>query len=324
MKRVFSNASDVIHLWAQQTQDEARCGNVFFEGAVIYSYGRHYPLGLIEENKKGEKCAIINAAGYSVTTSKQIGWARYAVNHYKTFSIDDTSLMQDLLRATPEQAAKHLSAAIERRVTRLTNTLAGDTVKRKAATLEKWRNEALADCDNYLKMIAWYCGKPTREANAALKRIAGGNVADIKVKAEKAARLAAKKRAELEAQRLKERQAIIALAIPAWLNGEDAIAVAGVNYSTGNAVYEAPQVYLRIEGEDVRTSKGASFPLSHGLKALPIIRAIVASGETWQRNGKTIHLGHYQIDSISEGVIIAGCHTIPVAEVERLAANLGV
>jgi len=42
----------------------------------------------------------------------------------------------------------------------------------------------------------------------------------------------------------------------------------------------------------------------------------------WQRNGKTIHLGHYQIDKIADGQVIAGCHTIPIAEIERLAATL--
>lgn len=72
MKKVFSSSSEVIHLWAQQNQVEARCSNAYFEGAVVYSYGRHYPLGIIVENKKGERAAIINASGYSATTSKHI------------------------------------------------------------------------------------------------------------------------------------------------------------------------------------------------------------------------------------------------------------
>ena len=59
MKRVFTNSTEVIHLWAQRTQNEARCSNVFFEpdyklsdgnwealetSSKIYSYGKHYLL----------------------------------------------------------------------------------------------------------------------------------------------------------------------------------------------------------------------------------------------------------------------------------------
>ena len=39
------NSADVIHMFAQRTQSEGRCINVFFEYNRIYSYGRHYLLG---------------------------------------------------------------------------------------------------------------------------------------------------------------------------------------------------------------------------------------------------------------------------------------
>jgi len=67
MKQVFPNAAQTIHVWAQQTQDSGRSSNVFFGGAVVYSYNYHYPLGLIITNKKGERAAVINTSGYSIT-----------------------------------------------------------------------------------------------------------------------------------------------------------------------------------------------------------------------------------------------------------------
>jgi hypothetical protein len=44
-------------------------------------------------------------------------------------------------------------------------------------------------------------------------------------------------------------------------------------------------------------TKGANFPITHAKRGLALVRAVVARGEGWQRNGHTFHLGHYQIES---------------------------
>lgn len=88
MKKVFTNANDVIHLFAQQTQTHANSSNVFFEYQKLYSYGYHYLLAqFIDKNT-----IIINDDGYSVTTSKHIGIARYATSQYKQFYKTKTDL----------------------------------------------------------------------------------------------------------------------------------------------------------------------------------------------------------------------------------------
>ena len=48
MKKVFSSSTDVMHLFAQRSQQEARTssGNVFYYNDKIYSYGHHYLLGI--------------------------------------------------------------------------------------------------------------------------------------------------------------------------------------------------------------------------------------------------------------------------------------
>lgn len=328
MKKVFSNSSETIHIWAQQAQSEGRSSNVYFEGATVYSYGRHYPLATFITNKKGERAVVINTQGYSVTTSKHIGEARYATNHYTRFSVPSSEVVGAIVSAhrfefTPSMVERSLSEAITRTCERYAQRLATDTTKRKAATLEKWKGEALALCNDYLSLLEWYGLKPQKQAKQALKALSGGSPSQIREKALKAAKIAASKRAKAEAQRLKERAEVAALCLPAWLAGEDVIDYAGKVFTSINYVSELPQVFLRVVGEDVQTSKGVRFPLAHGLKALPLIRAIVKRGEPWQRNGHTIHLGHYQIDSIAGGEIVAGCHRLPISEVERLAAAIG-
>lgn len=87
IKRVFSNANEVLHRWANQTQTDARSKNVFFRGVSVFSYGHHYELGrLVQFN--GETVAIINNRGYSVTTGKHISWAFTATEHMYTVATD--------------------------------------------------------------------------------------------------------------------------------------------------------------------------------------------------------------------------------------------
>lgn len=90
MKRVFTTSSDVIHLFAQRSQDEARCNNVFFEGNRIYSYGRHYLLAEFIKNADGEEAILINDTGYSATTSKHIREVTGATRQYRQFFVMQT------------------------------------------------------------------------------------------------------------------------------------------------------------------------------------------------------------------------------------------
>lgn len=81
MKKVFTDKSDVAHLWANQLQDEARTsGNFYFNGPTIYSYGRHFPIAKHVEHK-GQKAVLFTTRSYSNTTSKHISVVRMACNH---------------------------------------------------------------------------------------------------------------------------------------------------------------------------------------------------------------------------------------------------
>jgi hypothetical protein len=99
MKKVFSNSSQVIHLFAQRIQSEGRSSNCFFEGDKLYSYGKHYLLAEFITNQSGELAVMINDKGYSATTSKHISEARQALSQYKRFytmSSDSLYVFQQL------------------------------------------------------------------------------------------------------------------------------------------------------------------------------------------------------------------------------------
>jgi hypothetical protein len=82
---------------------------------------------------------------------------------------------------------------------------------------------------------------------------------------------------------------------------------------------------LRIIGDTVETSRGASFPLTHARLGWALVKRTVANGIEWKRNGHTLHLGHFQIDRItSDGTVYAGCHKVKFAAIQRIASALEV
>ena len=106
MKKVFSNTSEVVHVFAQQTQSEGRnqSGSIYFRDNKIYSYGSHYLLGEFINSET----IIINDFGYSVTTSKHINELRNATRQYNVFfsSLIDVKNVQSLIEASLKCLAK--------------------------------------------------------------------------------------------------------------------------------------------------------------------------------------------------------------------------
>lgn len=99
MKKVFSNSSDVMHVFVARTQTEGKSSNVFFYNDKIYSYGHHYLLAEFIKNNSGAEAILINNTGYSVTTSKHISEIRSASRQYKQFftlSADSGEVLQQL------------------------------------------------------------------------------------------------------------------------------------------------------------------------------------------------------------------------------------
>ena len=70
MRHVYPN-HEIPHLWAHQSQDEARnsTGSFYFEGPTIYSYGSHFPIARHVTNGRGERAILFTTAHHSVTTS---------------------------------------------------------------------------------------------------------------------------------------------------------------------------------------------------------------------------------------------------------------
>jgi len=118
----------------------------------------------------------------------------------------------------------------------------------------------------------------------------------------------------------------------AWQRGETVRGRFGGAYfrtAQGGAYLRAVDVKRddsgQITGGTLETSQGARVPLTHALRAFRFLKWCRETGTPWQRNGRTVRVGHYQVDSVSpDGTFRAGCHLIEWPQVEALAAALGV
>ena len=74
MKKVFDNAS-LVATFVSRAQSEGRnsTGSIFFDGNIIYSYGRHFPIAKIVGNT-----ILITTRGYSNTTARHVSMVHSA------------------------------------------------------------------------------------------------------------------------------------------------------------------------------------------------------------------------------------------------------
>lgn len=97
MKTVFNNAM-TAHAWAAQSQESGRSNNgqFYFESRALYSYGRHYVAAYALPRRNGRHVFLTNADSYSVTTSRHVTLARYAIPG-RGYSIPDLTELARLL-----------------------------------------------------------------------------------------------------------------------------------------------------------------------------------------------------------------------------------
>lgn len=116
LKTVFGSQSEVTHIWAQQTQEHGRSGNIFFERTTdIYSYGYHYLMAKVH-TVKGKRFALVNSHRYSSSTSQHLSHTRSALNGLMPyFEVRDPSDVQSSIKELDERVFQRIEEALKRR-----------------------------------------------------------------------------------------------------------------------------------------------------------------------------------------------------------------
>jgi hypothetical protein len=318
-RQVFPS-SEIPHLWYHSTQATARNanGSLYFSGDTIYSYGSHFPIAKhvsSKPNMHGERAVLFTTKTYSVTTSGHCSQVRSAIPR-DTIVFNVPSLQFGFSKAEDKaQHAQNLSDYI----TRINEAISKSARARSSWMRESQHNAATSTADELRKYCEFFGLKTPKFAD--VPTLDSDEMERIRqIEAKQAAKKAEQTRREREEQTKREAEKA-----ERWRNGEN------VGYFYGRPVMlrlRNSQTTMDSEqsgsnADVVETSLGAQVPVSHALRGLRFVRAVVAKGEAYQRNGHTLHLGHYAIDRIeTDGTLHAGCHVITLAEIERIAPVL--
>ena len=292
IKKVFGNGDQVIHLWANQSQTEARSTNVFFNGASAYSYGSHYELGRLIK-VKGHTVALINNRGYSVTTAKHISWAWGACSHMIRIKSSSFNWLQGLKDESAN--IKGELAALLRRRTFWSSSISSETI-----------NEYLGN-DSYL-------GGRINEFNKTAKLLGKASLC-VKVTASYKRQLQAhiESRLKREAE-LKSPEHIKAKAEKAVKKAEKDITAWRQGGTLTNALRSLKPMLIRVQGDSVQTSSGAHVPLNEALELFKRISCGLPVDDD--------AMGSFKVDTVRNGEIKIGCHTFALSEVQSVLGGM--
>ena len=240
MRTVLSSPSDVIHLFAQRTQEHAKCANVFFFFDKIYSYGYHYLMGEFITNKNGDLAIMINNSGYSVTTAKHVAYLSAATRQYKQFYT---------MYCDSVQVLRQLESLLQK----LGN----------AKKPQKYISEALNILDHFNEFLTW-SGKPydsfsqenlkkIRKIEKIFKASPGKESAEQYAKKKAAAKKAADKKDFLKS-------------LQKFQNFE-------INYIYHNSFNKEDFLRINKQNGNVETSQGVKVPIKEAQTLYKMIKA---------------------------------------------------
>lgn len=316
MKKVFQT-KEVSHIWAQQSQNEARNaqGNFYFEGATIYSYGKHFPIATLE----GEN-VLFTLRSYSNTTAKHIRKVRGAVSHKNIifcydvpvkYHGDSKPLNKQSFTLTHEKNTNFWKGEIKRLFSEL-----GNKRNRDAQSRINGINQNIEQLNAYCS----YFGLKVKDRelktflSIALKPDFIELARDAKAK-------------EIAANEKKMKRAIRAYEI--YLNywrdfNEDAITHLPqetkdlCNFYRSNKT-AFTHLRINIEKNRLETSKGVEIPLTIAKKAYKQLNGCMEAS----CNELSIPVMSYTITETGKDYIKAGCHTIPKEDVKYVAEAMG-
>lgn len=292
MKTVFTS-DEIAHVWAHKSASHGKSpGAVSFNGDVIYSYqtamARH-----IEH--KGKTAIILNVTSYSVSTSKHQGRINSAIHGLgmPVFRVDGQQMGAELRFTGDELFALYTEKAAQ-------CLRDAEAPRIRPHTVEAHKGRAAHNLEQ-ARAVAQFFGLRKKVDEKAIQRLA-----TAKARAEKRERIAREKRDARE-------RALQEGAYAAWLAGEP----------MPEGVYLNARLFpvaFRVEGDELVSTLGARVPLRAAMVAYRF--AMSKRGQEWRENGETCPVGNYRLNAINEHGIVAGCHRITWAELERLAPVL--
>lgn len=305
-RQVF-DPSTVAHYWANQTQQSARTSgdNFYFNGNIIYSYGNHFAIGVID-NRNGQRTVIFTTRSYSNTTAKHINEAESATSHInkiycaypdKAINGDHTDNINSF-----ESAAKQSANKLP-----------------KAVKPEKYLIEIAEQKEALNKYVAYFKVKKSELKGLHYINIVTKDGA-IKASAAEQKRIEKeRKEAEIRREQIRiEELAEDQKTLNKWRKFSG-------YYKELNTPHfrELDNTFLRFNksSQEVETSKAVQIPVKMAERFYKWLKHQLKKG------GCTGNCDHkilgYNVDQVNKEFILIGCHNVTWLEIEKIAKKLG-
>lgn len=284
MRTKYSSNLELSHIWANDPDPSIgkSANSMSCRNGKLYSYSTCIAQ-IINDT------VIYNTASYSVTTSKQQGYARSATNHFNNKiyldiprrGLDSLQFSQSEFNNIIEFSEREASQALLK-------------ASRSKKYSDMYNREALSIFSNLEQYASLFNLKYETPNLDHLRESA--LIADKEAKALEKVR---------KAERIKEQ----AEALINWRKGEDV-----------RNRFEITA--LRIKEDQIETTKGARIPLDHAIKFWGLIKSWHEKGVSYVKDHHSIHLGNYSVNRFENDVLTVGCHSIPYSEIESIAHQL--
>lgn len=312
MKKVFSN-NEVPHIWAQQTQNEGRGSNIFFEGATIYSYGKHFPMATIEGDT-----VLFTLHRYSNTTAKHLSKTWSAVSHKTIIDCYEVPVKYDVTKPIKKCALISTHQKNIQAWKKEIQSLFDELGNKKIRNIEG-RVSGINTHIKRLTAYTQYFGIKIKDAE--LKKLLKIAASDTFLSQAKEAKEKADKAAE---KKMKEAAKAFDTYLTLWRKN-DTDAITNLPQKTKDLCnyYNRSQTAftrLRFNSDQnrVETSKGVQIPAEIAK------RAYIQLNGCMEGSCKDISVPvmNYTITETGKDYIKAGCHTIPKEDVRYIAELL--
>ena len=274
----------------QQGAGQRASANLSFCGDKLYSYST--PIAR-HVSRKGQSAVLLTTRDHSHTTAGHKEMVKGACRHLRVFNVENVA----------EYHTDHRErfGAYRKRFMAIVSEYA-KARRRKPIILDRLR-ELVSEANQYAEFFGL-------RSRLTLPTDLTGMVAECRA----IERREAARRQREQTKREKESQE----RFQKWIDGE-------TDYLPDSMFSRLSPIRLRVKGDELQTSLGARVPLDHAVKAFRVLKRLRDRGETYQRNGHTIHLGHFALDALDgQGIVTAGCHRVEWSEIERVATLAGV
>lgn len=306
MKNVFSNAQ-CAHVWAQQTQKSGRSSgdSMYFEGDSIYSYGAHYLMAKLFR-VKGQRIAVINSNGYSMTTAKHTAHVRDALRGLDVLvmTLPDPSAIKSAANV------KYLKDGVELRYAHCEANVRVDSKNDIRDRLANITTE-IKRVNMYLKVMGLKPIKLNEKRYAAIKK-------HLEARFKRYLELQTPEMiAKRENDKVKRAEAKVR---KSETEVRDSIVAFRQNGIIRGVLATLPYALLRIQGSEVMTSRGARVPLDAAREAVKRLLT--------PQVFEPFAIGQFQVEDVifnnelNDTVIQAGCHRILLSEAKAVLGAL--